>query len=1027
VLESGVLIGGDYRVERKLAEGGMGAVFVAEQVSTGAKRALKIIKPELLHEPKLRQRFEQEARVTSRIASDHVVGVVAAGIDLERGLPWLAMELLQGQTLHQTVSDRGALRRDVACTILRQLAHAIDAAHVAGIVHRDLKPENIFLAEARQSGASFFVKVLDFGIARVVREAHLTRTDALGTPLWMAPEQAGTTDTVGPWTDIWPLGLIAFYVLTGRSFWLSGQGEGTPLGVVREICIDPLPAASERARQVGSDVEVPTTLDPWFARCLSRDVGARFKTAGEAVRELERALGLESNTAPLDPALAPTVHPEPPEAEREVAQAKTLLHIGPSPAAPSSASIRANGAEPAPTPREAPPAVSFTNPNPGTTGDTATSRRLIGRTLGAGALVLAGAIAVFGVRALRLRKDAASCVAGGEAAFDACRRACENGHGAACTRLATFEVLSRDEGAAARSVTLLRTACEAGDADACATVGGALAFPRSWSKRHESAQAVKLLEKGCEAGRGCALLGSLKTLGVPGIAKEASHYFDASCKDSPGPGAAKGAKLDCALAAAHDLEGSPERTLSPRLANVPARVPALFECMHGDDDLCGLSWLDAKASPNELLAAYERGCDAGEPISCNNLGALRAEGGGGLEANPAIAKERFERACEAGEPAGCNNLGFLLGGFVATSRRGPRGATVYKLRCSDSLAVGCAGWGARVHPLPRGTPVDPKSAVAAFQRACDGGLTVACVNAGALFYAGRGTARDRDRAEKLFADSCFRGDASACGEQGTALLALRMDHPRDVRGGIRFLERACNGAELDSCLALYGHLVNGRPDPRREAEGVAGLKRLAVKGLFSTDLVQLYQTGAEGLAPDVLEARRIATQECETDWRCADAAYVFSRGIGGPKDESRAAAMLGKGCEHHDLLSCVELGARYRDGHGVGRDPARAVELFKRACEGADGRGCDELSKAYGGGEGVAKSAERALALSREGCESGSVDSCVSYGGMLADGQGTTKDVDGAVPYLAFGCRRAVPSACTRLQALGKPIPELDP
>src|SRR5690348_10104209 len=119
MLEPGVLVGGDYRVERKLAEGGMGAVFVAEQVSTGAKRALKIIKPELLHEPKLKQRFEQEARITSRIASDHVVSVVGAGIDPGTGIPWLAMELLSGQTLLRTVEGRGALRRDIAISILR--------------------------------------------------------------------------------------------------------------------------------------------------------------------------------------------------------------------------------------------------------------------------------------------------------------------------------------------------------------------------------------------------------------------------------------------------------------------------------------------------------------------------------------------------------------------------------------------------------------------------------------------------------------------------------------------------------------------------------------------------------------------------------------------------------------------------------------------------------------------------------------------------------------------------------------------
>ena len=155
MLEPGAIVGGDYRVERKLSEGCMGAVFVAEQISTGAKRALKIIKAELLSDPKLRARFEQEAKVSAKIESDHVVSVVAAGFDTQHQLPWLAMELLTGETLLQAVTERGSLPKPMALAILKQLAHGIDAAHAAGIVHRDLKPENIFLADAKRSGVPF--------------------------------------------------------------------------------------------------------------------------------------------------------------------------------------------------------------------------------------------------------------------------------------------------------------------------------------------------------------------------------------------------------------------------------------------------------------------------------------------------------------------------------------------------------------------------------------------------------------------------------------------------------------------------------------------------------------------------------------------------------------------------------------------------------------------------------------------------------------------------------------------------------
>ena len=118
MLEPGAVVGGDYRVERKLSEGGMGAVFVAEQISTGAKRALKIIKAELLHEPKLRARFEQEAKVAAKIESDHIVSVVAAGFDADLKLPWLAMELLTGETLLGAVTSRGSLPRPMTLAVL---------------------------------------------------------------------------------------------------------------------------------------------------------------------------------------------------------------------------------------------------------------------------------------------------------------------------------------------------------------------------------------------------------------------------------------------------------------------------------------------------------------------------------------------------------------------------------------------------------------------------------------------------------------------------------------------------------------------------------------------------------------------------------------------------------------------------------------------------------------------------------------------------------------------------------------------
>ena len=202
MLQPGTVIANDFRIVRPLSEGGMGSVFIADQLSTGAQRALKIVRRELLHDPRLRQRFEQEARVTANIASDHVVSVVAAGIDHATQLPWLAMELLKGQTLFDMVQTRGPLPPSDCIELFTQLCHAIAAAHAVNVVHRDLKPENIFLAESRRSGMPFFVKVLDFGIARVMAEVKVSSTEAMGTPLWMAPEHAKKGTNIEPWHDL---------------------------------------------------------------------------------------------------------------------------------------------------------------------------------------------------------------------------------------------------------------------------------------------------------------------------------------------------------------------------------------------------------------------------------------------------------------------------------------------------------------------------------------------------------------------------------------------------------------------------------------------------------------------------------------------------------------------------------------------------------------------------------------------------------------------------------------------------------
>ena len=329
LLEAGAVFGNDYRIVRPLNQGGMGAVYVVLQISTGKQRALKLMHIQLVSDPELRRRFEQEARVGSRIASEHVVEVNAAGVDATTGLPYLVMELLEGEDLAARIKRAGPMTVEEVRTVYEQLCHAMTAAHGAGIVHRDLKPENVFLARSlRAGGAPFTVKVLDFGIAKLAAEAgtHGT-TGAMGSPLWMAPEQT-ERGSVTPAADVWAMGLMAFYLLTGTHFWRTANlSDGTVAQLLREIVLEPIPLASQRAAERNAVVRLPPGFDAWFARAVVREVPSRFGHAAEAWYALATIVGADPLSATVvGPSSAPMTAPVP-----------SPIYVNPAPPTPRSA------------------------------------------------------------------------------------------------------------------------------------------------------------------------------------------------------------------------------------------------------------------------------------------------------------------------------------------------------------------------------------------------------------------------------------------------------------------------------------------------------------------------------------------------------------------------------------------------------------------------------------------------------------------------------------------------------------------
>lgn len=285
----GTVVGNDFMVQRPLSRGSMGAVYVAEQLSTTRPRALKVLRREYISDPTLYKRFEREVQVSARIPSEHVAQTIAAGVDAKLELPWIAMELLEGQNLGHFVEEHGPLGKETTREYLEQLCHALTAAHKLGIIHRDLKPANVFLSEAQRVGATKVVKVLDFGIAGVVAESLTLNGTPMGTPNWMSPEQADGQPT-SPATDVWSLGLLAFYMLTGKPFWLAARRTNDPGGVLRELLQQPIPIAWARAVELGLADHIPKGFNEWFAQCVARKPAERFVTAGAAYAALATAL-----------------------------------------------------------------------------------------------------------------------------------------------------------------------------------------------------------------------------------------------------------------------------------------------------------------------------------------------------------------------------------------------------------------------------------------------------------------------------------------------------------------------------------------------------------------------------------------------------------------------------------------------------------------------------------------------------------------------------------------------------------------
>lgn len=285
----------------------MGSIWLADHLTLHTQVVVKFIAAEHALNVDARLRFEREAALAAQAKSPHVVQIFDHGV-AQQGLPYIAMELLEGEDLARRIDRDRVIDPDLFADWLKQACRGLARAHGKGIVHRDIKPENIFLCD---SDGEVLVKLLDFGIAKgELGTPGLTSTSTgtfLGTAYYMSPEQALGERDIDLRSDLWALGVVAFHALTGaRPF----QGDSIGQVIVR-ITSAELPPASSRNPRLGRE------LDAWFAKALARPREQRFQSAKELADAFASSLSADrlvttiadAPPAPLQGAIASNQSP----------------------------------------------------------------------------------------------------------------------------------------------------------------------------------------------------------------------------------------------------------------------------------------------------------------------------------------------------------------------------------------------------------------------------------------------------------------------------------------------------------------------------------------------------------------------------------------------------------------------------------------------------------------------------------------------------------------------------------------------
>lgn len=922
----GQIINGRYTIESVLGEGNFGVVWRARDENIrGRLVAVKLLREAYVHDPQIVGRFQAEARALELLRHPAIVAALDHGVWQER--PFLIMEYIDGVTLAAWLRERRAngapAPLDVVRRLIDELCTAVAAAHEVKapgpIVHRDLKPSNVML---RGAGAPSTLTVLDFGIAQLGARNGTQSGARMGTPTYMAPEQAmGNVAIVGTWSDVFSLAVMLFEMLTLRAapaendtFWgVALRGAAyleSAMAPWRGHIPDPIFGVLMHALQ----------LDPRQRIANAHDLRERLRAAWAVLDGVPRARPFMPATQPMlvVPGAAPpgAVPGAPPLPQNSMTPPVVPLYapgfatpVAPPPGAyppaitapTAAASQQGNGL---PVNAQGWRQNASLSRNRAFVPSTSTERAGPGRGAWAGSIAaaLCGVVAFVGL-VVRM--------AGG--AGIVAPRDCDHGGVEACLqdgiRFSDGPVTARDD---ARALRVLRVACNARIAEGCFRTGRAL-----------------------EQGRGAAR-DYARAVSDYGVACDQNH------------------KLACTRLAGMLLAGRGAQRNDARAHSLLTRA-----CDQGEMQACndlGDLYRDGRGVAQDFARALElhqRSCTGGNMEGCDSVG-MAYRDGTGVPVDPPRAVQLFQSACAGGNMEACGDQGDMVFEGRGVERNARHGIELIQRACDGGYDQGCAQLG-QLYAGGVEVQRDEATAVTYFQRACDHDWGAGCNYLGNAYYEGRGVLQDRQRAAGLFRRACDADWMWGCHN-----LAICYDGgegvPRAREQALPLWQRACEGGLGVACGRLGAMSRDGVGVPqsheaayRYYARGCEGGARHQQSDGGACNEACFMAQHSDGATVEVSVTLGWCQRACDLEAQyCNNLAYMYEIGSGVVRDANHAATLYGRACEADpaNATACRNLAGLYLDGRGVRQSRPEAIRLYRRACQLGHTESCNLLRQA---------------------------------------------------------------------------------